>query len=83
MKKGKRWPGGVATKRRHLSPSDIKRKEARRGMIHEGNVKTARLDAAVLERMQVKDLRTLCDERGIKWNTKIRKSGLIEMLVGR
>ena len=79
MKQGKRWPGGVVAKRRNQSPSDIARKARRQTM----PTTTQILDTIALGKMKVEDLRKLCDERGIKWNTKVRKAGLIEMLVGR
>jgi len=81
MKKHKRWPGGRKPARRHLSPSDIKRKNERRGMVNADNLAVAKFDPAVLSQMTVTDLRNLCESRDIKTTTKFRKSALIELLV--
>lgn len=82
MRKNKSWPGGRKPRRRNLSPSDVKRKEARRGMVNADNLAVAKLDPAVLSTMTVTELRDLCTAREIKTTTKFRKNTLIELLVG-
>lgn len=76
----KTWPGGVKPHRR--SKKNRAERHAARGTTTPVPA-YAPLDRAVVEKMTVAELRVLCDNREIKWNTKIRKAGLIEMLVGR
>lgn len=71
-------PGGVKTKRRHLSPSDIRRKNDRRQARN-----AAPLHSVVLEGLTIPALRELAEAREIKLPSKIKKAQIIEMMVGR
>lgn len=59
-----------------------RRRAARTGAVPSTS-ETRSVTRSDLERMKVAELRKLCEERGIKTNSRLKKKDLIEMLAGR
>lgn len=82
---GKVHPGSWKVHHRNLSPSDKKRKAARalarRPLVLQMPANRSGVTAEMLEGKTVHELRTLCHDLGIKAGVRVRKQGLIDLLV--